>query len=260
MEIIKHELNIKDKPIKIYPLADLHIGDRHVDYKKIASTINEIIADPCAYWIGDGDFMNTAIVGSKSDIYTEEISPMEQLGRCIDLFTPIKDKCLALLPGNHEERISRNTGIDIVRFLARELEIEDRYSDTSALIFVKFGENIAHKRSQKLTYTLYVNHGNGGGKRVGGKLNNLEDLSKIVGDADLYICGHTHLPAAFRKQVITCNRSNGTTTYRDQLFVNTCSMLDWSGSYGDRKGYQPASKELPIITLDPHKVKATVTI
>lgn len=251
MKIIKCDLPDK-APVQIMPLADLHIGDRQVDYKAIANAITTIMETPGMYTILDGDLMNTAIVGSKSDIYHEEITPYEQLGRCVDIFKPLADKgkILGILPGNHEERISRTAGVDMTAILAKELGLEEVYSPTSSLFFLRFGSSTKDK-GRKQVYTVYVNHGNrGGGIRAGGKINALEDLAKIC-VADCYVCGHTHFPATFRKQIIVPNSQNCSVSYKEQLFVNTCSWLRWSDSYGDRAGYTPNSMNPPIITLQP---------
>ena len=122
---------------------------------------------------------------------------MLQLEQAVKLFGPIKDKILAVTAGNHEARILRTDGIDTTQLICTQLGIGDRYSPESALIFVQFGKQNSHRRYWPMLYTIYCVHGSGGGRKEGGKINRLVDLSSII-DADIYLHSHTHLPAIVR--------------------------------------------------------------
>lgn len=259
MKVITHTL-ATDDAVHILPLADTHIGDAHCDLDTLIAAVKGVRDMPNCYTILDGDLMNTAIIGSKSDSYHETMTPSEQLKKCAEIFgdLAVLGKILAVLPGNHEERISRTAGVDMTELLCRELCIPQLYSPTSALVFLRFGHNRAKGAKYKIVYSIYVNHGRGGGRRTGGKINSLEDMARIV-TADVYVMGHTHQPACFRQQhyVATpqCQISK-----REQVFVNTASFLDWDGSYGDRLGFVPNSKKMPMIRLDATEHHITVTL
>lgn len=251
-----HKLECYDKPIEIVPIADLHIGDPASQEHVIKSLIDDVLNTENRYTILIGDLMNTAIAGSKSDFYSETLKPSQQLQRCYNLLYPIKDKILGIVSGNHEERISRSVGVDMTQLLATELGLEELYSDTSALIFIKFG--MRKDKQRPMQYSIYVNHGHGGGRRPGGKINGLADFGSII-DADCFIIGHTHLPASFKDQAFRVIPQSGSAVLRERLFVNTASALDYSG-YGNRQGYQPVSNSYPVITFDNEKQHMTVTI
>ena len=127
-----------------------------------------------------------------------------------------------------------------------------KYSSTTALVFVRFGKSTHRGRPQ--LYTIYVTHGTGGGRKEGGKINRLVDLSAIV-DADIYLMGHTHMPAIVRESFYRVSGSNSSVALVDKLFVNTASSLDYGG-YGDAQGYKPSSKISPVIYLDGTKREA----
>lgn len=260
MKVISHVLEDQTTPVCVLPLADTHIGDRHCDIGLVKDTIQRIAETDDMYTILDGDLMNTAIAGSKSDFYHETMSPSDQLNECVEIFSTLgeKGKILAVLPGNHEERIGRSVGVDMTELFCRQLGIEDRYSPTSALVFLRFGANAKKGRNYKIVYSIYVNHGRGGGRRMGGKLNALEDMARIV-TADVYLMGHTHQPAVFRNAHYIAT-PQCTISKREQVFVNTASFLDWDGGYGDRLGYVPNSKKMPVIRLDPTEHHVMVTI
>ncbi len=234
--------------IEVHPMADLHIGDPHSDYKSILEKIAYIKQTPNAYCILDGDLMDTAIASSIGDTYSANLQPMEQLKQCVKIFEPIKDKILAVLPGNHETRVYKTDGVDLTEIMCSQLGIANRYSPTTALVFVRFGMQSGHRHNRPMLYTLYVTHGSGGGRREGGKVNKLADLASIV-DADIYIHAHTHLPVVFKESFFRVSGSNSSVALVEKLFVNTAASLNYGG-YGDRQGYKPSSKKSPVIYLD----------
>ncbi len=245
MKAIKCDLPYAEV-IEIHTLSDLHIGDSLCDFKSVLERIEYIRKTPNAYCILDGDLMDTAIASSIGDTYGANLQPMEQLKQCAKIFDPIKEKILAVLPGNHENRVYKSDGIDMTEIMCSQLGIASRYSPTTALLFIRFGRNAEHANRRQL-YTVYVTHGSGGGRREGGKVNRLADLASIV-DADIYILAHTHLPLVFKEAFFRTNAGNSSVALVDKLFVNTAASLNYGG-YGDRMGYKPASKQSPVIYL-----------
>lgn len=251
MRAIKCDLPYADT-IEIHPMADLHIGDAHCDYKGILERLEYIKNTPNAYVILDGDLMDTAIANSVGDTYGASIQPMDQLKECVKLFEPIKDKILAVLPGNHENRVYRHDGIDITQLMCSQLGLHDKYSPTTALLFVRFGKQRGKgSKNRPQLYTIFCGHGSGGGKRPGAKVNRLEDMAGIV-DADIYIHAHTHLPVVMKQGFFRVSGANSSVAQVEKLFVNCSAMLNFGG-YGDMAMFKPASKRAPVIYLDGHK-------
>ena len=135
--------------------------------------------------------------------------------------------------------------------MATQLGIGDRYSNTSAMLFVRFGKGTKDIHERKICYTVYCVHGAGGGRMEGGKVNRLLQLSSIV-DADIYIHSHTHLPAIIKNSYYRTSMANSSVSKVDRLFVNTSSSLDYGG-YGELQCYKPNSLETPMIILDGTK-------
>ena len=247
MKAIKCDLPFAET-IEIHPMADLHIGDSMCDFKSVMERIEYIRKTPNAYCILDGDLMDTAIASSIGDTYGANLQPMEQLKQCVKIFEPIKDKILAVLPGNHENRVYKSDGIDLTEIMCSQMGIPQRYSPTTALLFIRFGDKGSHHHNRKQLYTVYVTHGSGGGRREGGKVNRLADLASIV-DADIYIHAHTHLPLVFKESFFRTYPATSTADLVEKLFVNTAAYLNYGG-YGDKAGFKPASKRSPVIYLD----------
>ena len=249
MKAIRCDLPYAER-IEIHPLADLHIGDSLCDFKLIQEKIEYIKNTPNAYCILDGDLMDTAICSSIGDTYGANLQPMEQLKQCVKIFEPIKDKILAVLPGNHENRAYKTDGLDMTELMCAQLGIPQKYSPTTALVFVRFGKQTQNHGRPQL-YTIYVTHGSGGGRREGGKVNRLADLAAIV-DADIYVHAHTHLPLVFKEAYFRVSGANSSVSLVDKLFVNSAASLNYGG-YGDKAGFKPASKCSPVIYLDGTK-------
>lgn len=250
MKCIKCNLPYADS-IEIHPMADLHLGDAHCDYKGILERIEHIKNTPNAYVILDGDLLDTAVASSVGDTYSANLQPMEQLQTCVRLFEPIRDRILCVLPGNHEQRVWRTDGIDLTQIMCSQLGIADKYSATTALLFIRFGQTSGRTHNRPQRYTIYAAHGSGGGRRPGGKINRLVDLASIV-DADCYVMGHTHLPAILKESFYRVSDQNSSVSLVDKLYVNTCASLSYGG-YGDVQGFKPASKCAPVIHLNGHK-------
>lgn len=262
MKTIRVDLPKELKTAEIIPLADFHIGDAMSDWEQIQSLLKHIEETPNCYCILGGDLMDTAISSSIGDTYGANIQPMEQLEMAVRLFEPIKDKILCVLHGNHENRVYKTDGIDMTQLMCNQLGIAERYSNTTALLFVRIGVDNRHGHDKshvrQIAYTIYVTHGAGGGRKEGGKINRLVDLANIT-DADIYICAHTHLPALLKTGYYRPNFMNSSVAFVEKLFVNTASALNYGG-YGDIQGYRPSSKEYPVIILDGVHKKARAVL
>ena len=252
MNCIKIDLPKELTVIEIHTLADLHMGDKYCDYIEINRQIAGIKENPNAYCILNGDLMNNATKTSISDSYAEQLTPMQQINQAVETLRPIRDKILSIQSGNHEKRTYRKEGIDLTEVMARELFLLDKYSRSSNLLFIRFGWNKMRKRKQ--WYSIYANHGAGGGRKEGAKAIRLADMASIV-DADIYIHSHTHLPMIMKQGFYRVDNSNSKAKHVTKLFVNTSSALVYGG-YGEEYEFKPNSTHTPVIYLDGTKKRA----
>lgn len=248
MKIIKVDLSNKYKEIKLYPISDLHIGDANCNIDAIKKVIEEIKQSDNTFTILNGDLINNATKNSISDVYSEKLTPMEQIIRLIDLLEPIKDRILVIHPGNHEARTYKEDGIDITRIVARQLGIEDRFSETWWYLYLTLGKG---DKGRPVMYTITGVHGYGGGKKNGGKINNLVEMSdKVI--ADIYIMGHTHTPIMTRNTIYVPDYQHRTLVKKDKYYLMTNSFLNYGG-YGELYGFTPSTTEHQEMILDGKK-------
>lgn len=251
MQSISVELSKELKGIKIDTLADLHLGDKYCDRQSVAERIKQIKEDPEMYVILNGDIINNATKTSVSDVY-EGFTPMQEVKYACDMLEPIKDRILSVAAGNHELRTYKTEGIDLTWWIARELNIPDRYARDGAVLFLSIGkDNRRAKVGRQVTYSIYHTHGSGGGKRPGGKANRLEDMLKVI-DTDIYIHSHTHAPMIIPFSTFRAHQTTRSIRRIDKLAINTAAPLDYGG-YGQRYEYSPSSKKNPILILDGTK-------
>lgn len=247
MKTIKVDLSQGLKQIELHTFADEHIGDANCDMERLKERIKYVAETPNAYCILNGDILDNASRSSIGDIETREFNIMAQIQQGVELFTPIKDKILCITNGNHENRAYRKEGIDISRLVALQLGIGELYTPTSALLFLRFGKMSSHHNNRPALYTLYCNHGSGGGRKEGAKAIRLADMSSIV-DADIYIHSHTHLPMVMKQGFFRTDLKSSTVQSVTKLFVNTSSNLSYGG-YGEAQEFKPNSKDTPVIYL-----------
>ena len=252
MKAIKIDLPRELESAEIHPISDLHIGDKHCRMDIIKERLEKIAAKDNAYIILNGDIINNATKTSVSDCYAEELSPMQQIERFVELFVPLKDRVLCADSGNHENRTYLTQGIDITQICMRELGIEDRYTKNGAVLFVRLGSGSSHDHNRPVRYTFYCNHGGGGGgRKEGAKAIRLADMASII-DVDIYVHGHTHLPMVMKQAFYRVDPCNSTLYKVDKLFVNTAAALDYGG-YGEQYEFKPSSTDSPTIYINGRK-------
>ena len=238
MKVIKRDLGKEFKEIKLLALSDFHIGDELCNLKLIKQVLNEVKESDNTFIILNGDLMNNGTKTSVSDIYSEQMTPTEQILKLCDILEPIKDKILVIHPGNHELRTLKNDGVDIIRLVAKQLHIEDRFSDGWWYLYLTFGMN---NKQRPMMYTITGIHGYGGGRKNGGKINNLVEMSdKVI--ADLYIMGHTHTPIITRNTIFVPDYQHKSLVKKDKYYLMTNSFLEYGG-YGEQYGYTPSTTD-----------------
>lgn len=265
MKTISADLPRNLKSVELHVFADEHIGDPNSDLRRLKERIEYVANTPNAYCILNGDIIDNATKTSIGDCYASEFNPMEQLKTAVSLFSPLKEKIIAITHGNHEARTYRKEGIDLSYLLAAQIGLADKHTPTSAVIFLRFGElsrglkeSSGSGNVRKTCYTIYVLHGSGGGRKEGAKVIRLADMASIV-DCDIYIHSHTHLPVIMKQGFMRIDVRNSAIAPVEKLFVNTASNLDYGG-YGVSHEFKPSSKTSPVIYLNGTRKEYTARL
>ena len=197
-----HEVKItglgRSSEVELIPIGDIHLGTINCDLDELRRTIKYVESNPSAYWLGMGDFCECIRhqdhrrfdprtipprhLARLGDIAASEREELEEI-----LFPILNDKkCWGLHGGNHEEDLYKYYGEDIIGQLCRAYGLRDL--GYQALTRVRFSRSSSGNIK---TYVIHSQHGHGGGRKVGAKLNLLRDLPANI-NADVHIMGHVH--------------------------------------------------------------------
>lgn len=242
------------KQCEVHCFADVHLGDPSCDGKLLQERIKHCEETENCIVLLNGDLCNNAVKNGKSDVYSESVRPMEQLKQAVNLFGKLAEqgKIVCLTDGNHERRTYRNDGIDMSALIAQQLGVP--YSPGAMFIFLRFGRDGGKDHHhRKVLYTIFCNHGSGGGKMVGGKANRLVSMGEVI-DADVYFHSHTHEPLVVKRGFHRTSPLNNSVAYVERLFINTAAYMDYGG-YAEQMEYAPSAKSTPVVFLDGTKRK-----
>lgn len=241
---------IADQPVQIVPLGDLHIGSKQCDMQAVKSTINDILLTKDKYCILLGDLCDTALKNSKTDIYDAQLSISEQLALVERLLQPLADagKILAMVSGNHENRVSREVGIDFSKVIAQDIGIEHLYRKELAFLKLRINPKQGYHYP---VYAFAVTHSNGGGNVA--FINKNQQFGNLIEGLDCLITGHTHKPVVSAPSKMVVNLQTGTVSVRPYYCVSSTSFLEYGG-YAVEKMLQPSSI-LPQTIICGHLAK-----
>jgi hypothetical protein len=187
-----------------------------------------------------GDYVNNALKLSKTDVYSA-VSPQKEFHLAVELLGKIKPyKWLAMATGNHEHRTYKEAGVDLNRFLAYEMGIEDRYHPTISVI---------HLQLKYTAYWIHIHHGFGGGSTKGGSANKMQKLGNIIPNTDLVLMGHTHQQIHFTESCYLVDKKHDKLKKHTQHIINTGNCLGYRDGYAEAMALKPTAKGNAFITL-----------
>ena len=231
-------------------IGDLHAGHNSYNEKVVKQRINEIVRYNAEGYPNRvllmGDLLESATKTSVgAGLFETDKTPNEQMEYIVELLRPIKNYIDGCIMGNHEYRIYKDTSIDVMKLIARELDIP--YMMYTGVI------NYAWN---KQAYTVNIWHGAGGGATVGNALNKCVKMANKV-ECDIYAMGHVHKLGHHSKVVKHVDTRNNKLVDRHQMFVLTGSALDYDESYPDMKNLDPSRLGFPILKLSGKQKKVT---
>jgi hypothetical protein len=233
--------------IEVVSMGDLHVSSAHVDLDMIRSAVDWLSEKDNRYAVIPGDVFDTAIKGSVSlDLSERGMSSTDARHLLTRVLQPVASRILAAIPGNHDDRQTRDAGSDEVDALFCALGVGDRYFPDGEA-FLQFRVGRYSHNEHPVIYNCYLTHGNAGGRLPGGKVNSLVSMRQIVHNADCYWNGHGHDPV-IKPEVMWEYSERGNVNERKQMFVSCGSSLHRKG-YPVKKGYMPLARVFPTVTF-----------
>jgi len=271
--------------VRIWNLADLHLGNAGVVERKLDSDIQTIRDDRRSYWFGGGDYADFIGIGDKRfdpTVLAEWIDAKDlgALGlvlsrRVCDRLEPIGPKCLGVLDGNHEHAYGLHMQQQgITQRLADELGVHYlRYSAFVDLVFVYsprarncpklVSESACPRGKKRLSVRMFLHHGAGYAQTPGGKLN------KVVGamdffDADVIFLAHIHDQIVKSQVRLHADHWCRKILERGQIGVITGSYLstyaEGQTGYGEMKLWRPVPLGAVYVDITPYRREVAATV
>jgi hypothetical protein len=186
--------------------------------------------------MGDGGECVTKT--SKGNIYEQLMSPGDQLRAVADLLTPIKDKGLFGIRGNHGNRVDRDSGLGWDETLCHRIGVP--YLGVSAFIELRLTEP---KRSQfGYICSLYAHHGSSGSITPAGKMSGAHKPEMFI-DADLLLTAHTHACGEVWPQRMLAH----TNPKAKRIEWKRCHSFVCGSAYDSRSGYAEEKMYPPLV-------------
>lgn len=229
--------------VEILIAADVHTGSAEFDEKKWEQ-FEELLQRPDTFVIFAGDQMEYATRSSKSDVYTQTMSPSMQKRWWIEHLRKYKSKVLCIVDGNHEfNRASKDADDFPLYDIALALGIEDRYRSEAAFVDIGVGDG-GHGRGKQVHYVFRVQH----------QARNNVNFGTADGfeGIDVFVSGHTHKPQDLPRPKMVYDTKNKSVSQRDIENIVSGHFLRYGG-YGERAGYRPSSTKLYSVILSGEK-------
>lgn len=241
--LIKHSF---DTGINIYPLSDLHIGSKEFNKEVFEKWLQVVKNDPLAKVILLGDLINNGLKNSKTNVYEETMPPREQKKALVEYLTPIKDKIIGVVRGNHEERSVKEVDDCPMYDVCAKLDIEDLYRENAMFIKVSCGFK---RKDRQWTYTLFGHHG--------ANSNKMKQFVYALDGVDMSFSGHTHQPDSQFRSKIVLDPRNDCICFKPFTQIVCPSFLNYGG-YGLRALYLPTSNiNYPVVKLSGESKEVT---
>lgn len=224
--------------LRLYPLVCLHLGAQQADVRFIKEQIARIKSDPDGRWVYMGDGGECVTKLSKGDVYTQLLSPQEQLDMLVDLLRPIQGQGLFAIRGNHGHRIYKETGLEFDQSFATAVGLP--YLGVCAF---------AHLTVGRTPYTTYWHHGADSGTSLQSKIKRAEDFARFV-NVDAIFTAHSHVAMDLQPAALIEVGANFTAHTRLRRQYICGSAYDSRSGYATEKGFSPILPSWLIVEFD----------
>lgn len=222
---------LEGRPIKLWAVADVHIGAKEADVEGFSKFIDRIRDEDDSYLVIVGDVLNFGVRDSVSNVYEGTLPPSAQIDAVVELLTPVKGKILGCVGGNHEYRAIKAVDMDPLFQVLSIMRIPEVYRQNFAFLRINL-----ERGNTKDHYALYLTHGKSANKQK-------QFAQGAIEGVDAIICGHTHSGSVQKHaRMVLTNRNN--VILKPLVSLTATSWL----TYG---GYAARGQLTPSATSDP---------
>ena len=239
LDVIKLSFPHDWEVLRVYSIGDVHVGSPEYNESAIKKQIDIIKNDPYGVVTLCGDLADYGLKNSKTNVYQATMQPKEQQEYVYELFKPIKDKISSAVPGNHEERITKEVGLCPLYDLCVLWGIPERYRENMALVKYSFGS--IRGKKQQIVFIGATTHGSSRAKH--------HKFARCLSNVDFITSGHCHTPYYSPHGVIVVDRISATARVVSMKEIVVNANLN-VGGYGLKHEYDvSAPPELQYLEL-----------
>lgn len=177
-------------PVALVFVADVHLGNKGVDYDRLFREA-EIIANTPGMWlISMGDLLDNFILPKMIHArFDNEVTPIGEWTLVKKYLGVVAPKLIASVNGNHEFWTTALTGIDYFKDVLERVNPDAIYDPDDALITLKVNAAEFPMRIRHLWQ----------GNSIWNPTHGVERAAKFDGDFTIGIGGHTHASGLARQ-------------------------------------------------------------
>jgi hypothetical protein len=228
------------KSVDLYFAHDIHYANECHDNAKWKAFKKMVLAEPNRYVIFVGDCFETAILGSKSDVYSQAFPPQSQKEWFTEQLIELDGHVVALVPGNHENRITKTVGLYPLYDCAKDADIPELYRHRFAFIDIGVGDRVGTGGKQ-FHYVGFAAHRMKDCKAYNG--------SDFVDGIDFACYGHDHDAKDHARAKLVYDSKNKFVSHKNIEVINSGAFLTYGG-YGAEAGYRPQTQKIYKLVLD----------
>lgn len=232
---MQNEYALKSKEVvNVIAIGDFHIGSKQFNKDFFKQMLKQIKDLPRKRIYLMGDCLELASKNVGDSAFQTECSVEEQREYFINNIKPFSDDIVGYCMGNHEYRLNKEYGYNIVKDMCRELGVN------------YYNQNIDTFRVNDFDFSIYTRHGKGSSQRRHLAMGKMEkEMQDTV--ADLYIQGHTH------RLMFWSNLKRFPKGYKRIYFAQSGHFLNYEG-YADQQYLQLEPPSWQLITLNKNRL------
>lgn len=230
-EMIVHRFE-ENEDITIIPVSDVHLGAREHLRREWDAFCASILERPNTYLLLGGDLMNNATKTSVSNVFEETMRPSEAKKQLVTALTPLRERILAGVSGNHERR-NKDVDDDPMYDIMCKLDLEHLYRENMAFVKIGMGKKTGRGTGNP-TYMFCLTHGHGSSIYTSAAASKAERFGMAIDGVDCLVVGHTHKPSAVPVGKIFIDKHNNKISVVPWRLVVSTSWLGYAGYAGQK--------------------------